>query len=39
VMAATLRATVTRASSGSRPFANNPAYHDLKGSHLFDNCS
>jgi hypothetical protein len=33
VTAAILRAIVTRANSGRSPFADSPAYYDLKGSH------
>ncbi|MDQ3650416.1 MAG: hypothetical protein M3458_09135 [Acidobacteriota bacterium] len=33
VIAAILRAIVTRANSGRSPLANNPAYHDLNGSY------
>jgi hypothetical protein len=34
VIAAILRATVTRANSGRSPRANNSTYQDLNGSHL-----
>ncbi len=38
VIAAILRAIVTRASSGRSPFASSPAYHDLNGSHREEAC-
>ena len=34
VIAAILRAMVTRANSGRNPLSTNSAYHDLNGSHL-----